>query len=123
MSMELMQITNVADVFYFIFRKGIAVDRLVGFQDMGGKDDFTTKTLEALLIKKGIVLLPIVFFISLYLKSLVTIISQALLTRRETRTTKTMKIMKVQAEMSDPPFSLILILINIDLPYLKKKKG
>ncbi|KAJ9703557.1 hypothetical protein PVL29_005054 [Vitis rotundifolia] len=38
-----------------LFRKGIAVDRLIGFQDMGGKDDFSTRTLEALLIKKGIV--------------------------------------------------------------------
>ncbi|GLT39177.1 hypothetical protein SLA2020_133830 [Shorea laevis] len=38
-----------------IFRKGIAVDRLVGFQDLGGKDDFTTKTLEVLLLKKGII--------------------------------------------------------------------
>nr|CAN68685.1 hypothetical protein VITISV_031964 [Vitis vinifera] len=38
-----------------LFRKGIAVDRLIGFQDMGGKDDFATRTLEALLIKKGIV--------------------------------------------------------------------
>lgn len=38
-----------------LFRKGIAVDRLIGFQDMGGKDDFATRALEALLIKKGIV--------------------------------------------------------------------
>ncbi|PON71486.1 DnaJ-like [Parasponia andersonii] len=38
-----------------LFRKGIAVDRLVGFQDLGGKDDFTTKALENLLIKKGII--------------------------------------------------------------------
>lgn len=38
-----------------LFRQGIAVDRLVGFQDLGGKDDFTTKTLEVLLIKKGII--------------------------------------------------------------------
>ncbi|XP_062102459.1 thioredoxin domain-containing protein PLP3B-like [Humulus lupulus] len=38
-----------------MFRKGIAVDRVVGFQDLGGKDDFTTKALENLLIKKGIV--------------------------------------------------------------------
>lgn len=38
-----------------LFRKGIAVDRLIGFQDVGGKDDFATRTLEALLIKKGIV--------------------------------------------------------------------
>ncbi len=37
----------------FSFRKGIAVDRMVGFQDLGGKDDFTTKALEVLLIKKG----------------------------------------------------------------------
>ncbi|KAG5541752.1 hypothetical protein RHGRI_021546 [Rhododendron griersonianum] len=36
------------------FRKGVAIDRLVGFQDLGGKDDFTTKTLEALLLRKGI---------------------------------------------------------------------
>lgn len=35
------------------FRKGVAIDRLVGFQDLGGKDDFTTKTLEALLLRKG----------------------------------------------------------------------
>ncbi|XP_059641753.1 thioredoxin domain-containing protein PLP3B-like [Cornus florida] len=38
-----------------LFRKGIAADRLVGFQDLGGKDDFSTKTLEVLLIKKGII--------------------------------------------------------------------
>lgn len=38
-----------------LFRNGIAIDRLVGFQDLGGKDDFTTKTLELLLIKKGII--------------------------------------------------------------------
>ena len=34
-------------------RKGVATDRLVGFQDLGGKDDFSTKTLEILLTKKG----------------------------------------------------------------------
>ncbi|KAK9285673.1 hypothetical protein L1049_024872 [Liquidambar formosana] len=38
-----------------LFSKGIAVDRLVGFQDLGGKDDFATKTLEVLLLKKGII--------------------------------------------------------------------
>ncbi|KAI3461938.1 hypothetical protein Pfo_018601 [Paulownia fortunei] len=38
-----------------LFRKGVAVDRLVGFQDLGGKDDFTTKTLENLLLKKGLI--------------------------------------------------------------------
>ncbi|XP_010550428.1 PREDICTED: thioredoxin domain-containing protein PLP3B isoform X4 [Tarenaya hassleriana] len=36
-----------------LFRKGVAMDRLVGFQDLGAKDDFSTKTLENLLIKKG----------------------------------------------------------------------
>ncbi|XP_052179155.1 thioredoxin domain-containing protein PLP3A-like isoform X2 [Diospyros lotus] len=38
-----------------LFRNGVATDRLVGFQDLGGKDDFTTKTLEALLTRKGII--------------------------------------------------------------------
>ncbi|KAK8270542.1 hypothetical protein V6Z12_D11G204100 [Gossypium hirsutum] len=38
-----------------IFKKGVAVDRLVGFQDLGGKDDFVIRTLEVVLIKKGIV--------------------------------------------------------------------
>ncbi|KAK8995596.1 hypothetical protein V6N11_075866 [Hibiscus sabdariffa] len=38
-----------------IFRKGVAVDRLVGFQDLGGKDDFATRKLEVFLIKKGII--------------------------------------------------------------------
>ncbi|KAJ4950204.1 hypothetical protein NE237_027036 [Protea cynaroides] len=37
------------------FRKGVAIDRLIGFQDLGGKDDFTTKALENVLIKKGII--------------------------------------------------------------------
>ncbi|KAL9271052.1 Thioredoxin domain-containing protein [Drosera capensis] len=37
------------------FRKGIAFDRLIGFQDLGGKDDFTIRMLENLLIKKGII--------------------------------------------------------------------
>ncbi|XP_027347472.1 thioredoxin domain-containing protein PLP3B [Abrus precatorius] len=38
-----------------LFRQGVAVDRLIGFQDLGGKDDFMSKTLEALLIKKGVI--------------------------------------------------------------------
>lgn len=29
------------------------MDRLVGFQDLGAKDDFTTKKLENVLVKKG----------------------------------------------------------------------
>ncbi|CAA2961137.1 thioredoxin domain-containing PLP3B-like [Olea europaea subsp. europaea] len=37
------------------FRKGIAIGRLVGFDDMGGKDDFSTRTLEVLLLKKGMI--------------------------------------------------------------------
>lgn len=38
-----------------LFRKGIAGDRLVGFQDLGAKDDFSTTKLENLLIKKGMI--------------------------------------------------------------------
>ncbi|KAL9248162.1 hypothetical protein vseg_021517 [Gypsophila vaccaria] len=38
-----------------LFRKGVAGDRLVGFEDLGAKDDFPTRTLEKLLIKKGII--------------------------------------------------------------------
>ncbi|OIW09837.1 hypothetical protein TanjilG_20544 [Lupinus angustifolius] len=38
-----------------LFRQGVAVDRFVGFQDLGAKDDFSTRTLEALLLKKGII--------------------------------------------------------------------
>nr|GEY89181.1 thioredoxin domain-containing protein PLP3B-like [Tanacetum cinerariifolium] len=38
-----------------LFRKGIAGDRLVGFEDLGGKDDFSTRKLEVYLIKKGII--------------------------------------------------------------------
>ncbi|URD90103.1 Thioredoxin domain-containing protein [Musa troglodytarum] len=36
-----------------LFRNGIALDRLVGFQDLGSKDDFTTRALENLLKRKG----------------------------------------------------------------------
>ncbi|KAG8390628.1 hypothetical protein BUALT_Bualt01G0103200 [Buddleja alternifolia] len=38
-----------------LFRKGVATDRLVGFQDLGGKDDFTTRIVEVFLLKKGII--------------------------------------------------------------------
>lgn len=38
-----------------LFKNGIAVDRLVGFQDLGSKDDFTTRALENLLKRKGII--------------------------------------------------------------------
>jgi thioredoxin-like negative regulator of GroEL len=36
-----------------LFSKGVAMDRLVGFQDLGTKDDFTTNKLENVLLKKG----------------------------------------------------------------------
>ncbi|CAM8949838.1 unnamed protein product [Rhodiola kirilowii] len=38
-----------------LFRKGIAIDRVVGFQELGNKDDFSTRSLEILLTKKGII--------------------------------------------------------------------
>ncbi|KAH7683531.1 ATP binding protein [Dioscorea alata] len=38
-----------------LFRNGIASDRIVGFQDLGSKDDFTTRALENLLKRKGII--------------------------------------------------------------------
>ncbi|XP_073155256.1 thioredoxin domain-containing protein PLP3B-like [Henckelia pumila] len=38
-----------------LFRNGVATDRLIGFQDLGAKDDFPTRTLEVLLLKKGII--------------------------------------------------------------------
>ncbi|TVU24405.1 hypothetical protein EJB05_26839 [Eragrostis curvula] len=38
-----------------LFKKGIAVDRLVGFEDLGRKDDFSTRALENILKMKGII--------------------------------------------------------------------
>ncbi|CAN6988904.1 unnamed protein product [Brassica rapa subsp. trilocularis] len=38
---------------FIILSKGIAIDRLVGFQDLDTKDDFSTTKLENVLIKKG----------------------------------------------------------------------
>ncbi|KAF8700204.1 hypothetical protein HU200_034581 [Digitaria exilis] len=38
-----------------LFKKGIAVDRLIGFQDLGSKDDFSTRALENILKMKGII--------------------------------------------------------------------
>uniref|UniRef100_A0A0E0L087 Thioredoxin domain-containing protein n=1 Tax=Oryza punctata TaxID=4537 RepID=A0A0E0L087_ORYPU len=37
-----------------LFKKGIATDRLIGFQDLGSKDDFSTRALENILKMKGI---------------------------------------------------------------------
>ncbi|XP_021827559.1 thioredoxin domain-containing protein PLP3B-like isoform X2 [Prunus avium] len=33
----------------------VIIFRLVGFQDMGGKDEFSTRALEVVIIKKGII--------------------------------------------------------------------
>lgn len=56
----------VRDKQFSSFRKGVAIDRLIGFQDLGGKDDFSTKTLENWLIKKGTcsVCCPFFFFVT-----------------------------------------------------------
>lgn len=39
-----------------MFKDGIAVDRIVGFDDLGGEDDFSTATLEKRLAKSGVLL-------------------------------------------------------------------
>ncbi|KAG0625092.1 hypothetical protein M758_2G027200 [Ceratodon purpureus] len=39
-----------------LFRDGVAVDRIIGFQELGGVDDFTTKALESRLLKAGLIL-------------------------------------------------------------------
>ena len=38
-----------------MFQNGIAIDRIVGFEGLGGKDDFTTSALEKKLLEKDIV--------------------------------------------------------------------
>jgi thioredoxin-like negative regulator of GroEL len=38
-----------------LFKGGVSVDRLVGFQQLGGRDDFSTAALEARLKAAGIV--------------------------------------------------------------------
>ncbi|XP_038987058.1 thioredoxin domain-containing protein PLP3A-like [Phoenix dactylifera] len=38
-----------------LFKNGVAFDRLIGFQDLGSKDDFTMSALENLLKRKGII--------------------------------------------------------------------
>lgn len=42
-----------------LFLGGIAVDRIVGFEELGGKDDFKTANLERRLVAAGVVDLPI----------------------------------------------------------------
>jgi len=82
----------------FTFRKGIAVDRLVGFQDLGGKDDFSTKTLEALLIKKGNAFVQCVSHFLACHNILSTIIVQVfLLRRKKMQMQRMMVIMKIGA--------------------------
>jgi hypothetical protein len=51
-----------------IYRDGVATERLVGFQDLGGRDDFSTKVLENWLLKKGALLFfnLITFFFDKY---------------------------------------------------------
>lgn len=95
----------------FTFRKGIAVDRLVGFQDLGGKDDFSTKTLEALLIKKGNAFVQCVLHFLACHNILSTIIVQVfLLRRKKMQMRRMMVIMKIGAGQWDPLWILILIL-------------
>ena len=38
-----------------MFQNGVAIDRIVGFEGLGGKDDFTTSALERKLVEKDIV--------------------------------------------------------------------
>lgn len=38
---------------FYACRDGVAVDRIIGFQELGGVDDFTTKALENRLLKAG----------------------------------------------------------------------
>jgi thiol-disulfide isomerase/thioredoxin len=37
-----------------LFKDGIAIDRVIGFEELGGNDEFTTKQLEARLEKTGV---------------------------------------------------------------------
>jgi thioredoxin-like negative regulator of GroEL len=38
-----------------LFRNGVAVDRIVGFDELGAKDDFRTATMEATLLKAEVI--------------------------------------------------------------------
>jgi hypothetical protein len=40
------------------FKKGVAVERVTGFEGLGGKDDFSTAALEDTLLALGVVTLP-----------------------------------------------------------------
>jgi hypothetical protein len=90
---------------------------LVGFQDLGAKDDFTTRALEVLLIKKGTVYVCSLFlFICSCLESLFNCHLQVLLPRKKTWMMKIKNTMKVNAELLDPQRLLSLILNKINHP-------
>lgn len=40
------------------FRNGVAYDRIVGFEELGAKDDFATSRLEGMLMSAGIIQIP-----------------------------------------------------------------
>ncbi len=40
-----------------LFKDGIALDRIVGFEEFGGSDDFKTEILAQRIAKKGIIIL------------------------------------------------------------------
>ena len=39
-----------------LFDDGIAFDRIVGFEELGGKDDFPTMALTRRMVKSGVIL-------------------------------------------------------------------
>lgn len=42
-----------------IFKNGIAVDRIAGFDELGSRDDFQTAVLENRLLKSGVISVPV----------------------------------------------------------------
>ena len=40
------------------FRNGVAYDRIVGFEELGAKDDFPTSKLEGMLLNAGVIEVP-----------------------------------------------------------------
>jgi len=40
------------------FKDGVAIDRMVGFDDVGGKDDFPTRVIQKRIAKSGVITLP-----------------------------------------------------------------
>ncbi|GJV22354.1 RNA-directed DNA polymerase, eukaryota, reverse transcriptase zinc-binding domain protein [Tanacetum coccineum] len=60
-----------------LFRNGIAGDRVVGFEDLGGKDDFSTRKLEVYLIKKELLLNRLYLKIAIIMEYLVKVSKKA----------------------------------------------